>query len=101
METLKDRFSTYIVCLTSDPYNLYDYEYGIMVEGKIRDEYVNSPEYISGKLTQPANFTQQGRDWERDVYVEILSPDGEQPHCPECRNADLRACQQTVLLQIL
>lgn len=77
METLKDRFSTYIVCLTSDPYNLYDYEYGIMVEGKIRDEYVNSPEYISGKLTQPANFTQQGRDWERDVFVEILSPDGE------------------------
>ena len=77
METLKERFSTYIVCLTSDPYNLYDYEYGIMVEGKIRDEYVNSPEYISGKLTQPANFTQQGRDWERDVYVEILSPDGE------------------------
>ena len=77
METLKDRFNTYIVCLTSDPYNLYDYEYGIMVEGKIRDEYVNSPEYISGKLTQPANFTQQGRDWERDAFVEILSPDGE------------------------
>ena len=77
METLQNRFSTYIVCLTSDPYNLYDYEYGIMVEGKIRDEYVNSPEYISGKLTQPANFTQQGRDWERDAYVEILSPDGE------------------------
>ena len=77
METLKERFSTYIVCLTSDPYNLYDYEYGIMVEGKIRDEYVNSPEYISGKLTQPANFTQQGRDWERDAFLEILSPDGE------------------------
>ena len=77
METLKERFSTYIVCLTSDPYNLYDYEYGIMVEGKIRDEYVNSPEYISGKLTQPANFTQQGRNWERDAFVEILSPDGE------------------------
>lgn len=77
METLEERFSTYIVCLTSDPYNLYDYEYGIMVEGKIRDEYVNSPEYISGKLTQPANFTQQGRDWERDAFVEILSPDGE------------------------
>ena len=77
MERLENRFSTYIVCLTSDPYNLYDYEYGIMVEGKIRDEYVNSPEYISGKLTQPANFTQQGREWERDAFVEILSPDGE------------------------
>lgn len=77
METILDRFSTYIVCITSDPYNLYDYEYGIMVEGKIRDEYVNSEEYVSGKLTQPANFTQEGRDWERDAFVEILSPDGE------------------------
>lgn len=77
LQTIRDRFSTYIVCLTSDPYNLYDYEYGIMVEGKIRDEYRNSEEYISNKLTQPANFTQRGKDWERDVYVEILSPDGE------------------------
>ena len=77
LETIEDRFSTYVVCLTSDPYNLYDYEYGIMVEGKIRDDYRNSTEYISDKLTQPANFTQKGRDWERDVYVEILSPDGD------------------------
>lgn len=77
MQSIKERFSTYIVCLTSAPYNLYDYEYGIMVEGKIRDEYRASEEYISGKLTQPANFTQKGRDWEREAYVEILSPDGE------------------------
>ncbi|MCD8197996.1 MAG: CotH kinase family protein [Lachnospiraceae bacterium] len=77
LETIRNRFSTYIVCLTSDPYNLYDYEYGIMVEGKIRDEYINSDEYIPDKLTQPANYTQEGREWERDVYVEILSPDGE------------------------
>ena len=77
METVRERFSTCIVCLTSDPYNLYDYEHGIMVEGKIRDEYRAGEEYVSGKLTQPANFTQEGRDWERDVYVEILSPDGE------------------------
>ncbi len=76
-KTIEDRFSTYIVCLVSDPYDLYDYEHGIMVEGKIRDEYRASEEYVSGKLTQPANFTQEGRDWERDVYVEILSPDGE------------------------
>ncbi len=77
LETIQDRFSTYIVCVTSDPYNLYDYEYGIMVEGKIRDEYINSDEYIPDKLTQPANYTQEGREWERDAYVEILSPDGE------------------------
>ncbi len=77
METIQERFSTYIVCITSDPYNLYDYEHGIMVEGKIRDEYIQSDEYIPDKLTQPANFTQEGRDWERDAYIEILSPEGE------------------------
>ena len=42
-----------------------------------KDDYRNSPEYIPNKLTQPANFTQKGRDWERDAYVEILSPDGD------------------------
>ena len=77
LETILERFSTYIVCVTSDPYNLYDYEYGIMIEGKIRDEYIQSDEYIPDKLTQPANFTQEGRDWERDAYIEILSPEGE------------------------
>lgn len=77
METIQERFSTYIVCITSDPVNLYDYERGIMIEGKYRDEYINSPEYNPDKLTQPANFTQEGRAWERDAYIEILSPDGE------------------------
>lgn len=77
LETIQERFSTYIFCLTSDPVNLYDYEKGIMVEGKIREDYINSDEYIPDKLTQPANFTQMGRDWERDVYIEVLSSEGE------------------------
>lgn len=77
LEAVQERFSTYIVCLTSDPVNLYDYEKGILVEGKVREDYINSEEYIPNKLTQPANFTQVGEEWERDVYVEILSPDGE------------------------
>lgn len=52
-QTLKERYSTYIVCVTSDPYNLYDYEYGILTEGKIRDEYVASEEYQPDLQTQP------------------------------------------------
>ncbi len=77
MSAIKNRFSTYIVCLTSDPYNLYDYEYGILTEGKIRDEYMASDAYEPDLLTQPANFTQTGREWEREAYIEILSADGE------------------------
>jgi len=76
IKVIKKRFSTYIVCLTSDPYNLYDYEKGILVEGKIRDEYKNSENYQPDNLTQPANFTQTGREWEREAYVEIFSQDG-------------------------
>lgn len=77
MESLKARFSTYIVCVTSDPYNLYDYEYGILTEGKVRDEYINSENYDPELLTQPANFTQKGRAWERDAHIEIYTADGE------------------------
>ena len=76
-QTLKERYSTYIVCVTSDPYNLYDYEYGILTEGKIRDEYVASEEYQPDLQTQPANFTQRGRTWERPAHIEILTPEGE------------------------
>lgn len=73
----ESRFSTYIVCVTSDPYNLYDYEYGILTEGKVREEYQNSENYDPELLTQPANFTQRGRAWERDAHIEILSSEGE------------------------
>lgn len=71
------RFSTYIVCVTSDPYNLYDHEYGILTEGKVREEYQNSENYDPELLTQPANFTQRGRAWERDAHIEILTAGGE------------------------
>ncbi|MBR5510167.1 MAG: CotH kinase family protein [Lachnospiraceae bacterium] len=77
METIHKRFDTYIVCVTSDPYNLYDHEYGIMTEGKIREEYMNSPNYDPKFLLQPANYTQRGIEWERDAHLEILTADGE------------------------
>ncbi len=76
MEAFANRFSTYIVCITSDPYNLYDYEYGILTEGKVRDAYMASESYDPDLLTQPANFTQKGRDWEREAHIEILTADG-------------------------
>ena len=39
---VEERFSddTLVFVLSSDPYNLYDYEYGIAVPGKIYDDYV-------------------------------------------------------------
>jgi hypothetical protein len=77
LQTIRERYSTYIVCVTSDPYNLYDYEYGILTEGKVRDEYVASDSYDENLLLMPANYTQRGSDWERDAHLEILNADGE------------------------
>ena len=34
--------STYVFVLSSDPYNLYDYYYGVCVEGYIRDQWLEN-----------------------------------------------------------
>ena len=53
-----------VVCLTSDPYNLFDEEYGIFAMGPNAEN--QSPHF-------GANFWQ---DWERPVHVEFYEPDG-------------------------
>ena len=53
-----------VVCLSSDPYNLFDDDYGIFVKGPNADK--NYPYF-------GANFWQ---DWERPVNVALYEPDG-------------------------
>lgn len=71
---------TLVFVLSTDPYNLYDYEYGIAVPGKIYDEYVEEfkirhpgeeiPYYADG------NYFMTGREWERPIYVEVFESGG-------------------------
>lgn len=75
-----DRFDddTYVFVLSADPYDLYDYEHGIAVEGKIRDEWLEN-EYDGRsevKPTDPANWNQDGMDGERPMYVEVFDSKG-------------------------
>ena len=76
---INERFDedTYVFAITSDPYNLYDYEYGILTEGKIRAEWraANPRAGIDGGT--PANWTLRGRESERDAYAEVLKADGQ------------------------
>ena len=64
-----------IVCVTSDPENLYNHETGIMIPGAVYDE-----EIESGKpkraLTPLGNQGQRGDEWIRNGHVAIFSPDG-------------------------
>lgn len=76
-----DRFddSTYVFVLSSDPYNLYDYYYGVCVEGYIRDQWLEN-EYKGGEIpyNAPANWYMSGRESERDMYVEVYDSKGNQ-----------------------
>ena len=76
-----ERFSdsTYVFILSTDPYNLYDYYYGVATEGYLRDEYLESDDYDGGELpyNAPANWYISGRESERDMYVEVYNSQGE------------------------
>lgn len=54
-----------VVALASDPYNLFDYDYGIFARG---------PNAESAYPYMGANFWQ---DWERPVHIEFYEPTGE------------------------
>ncbi len=75
------RFSddTLVFVLSSDEYNLYDYYYGIAVEGYLRDKFLKE-EYTGGEIkpTDPANYNIGGRESERPMYVEVYNSKGEQ-----------------------
>lgn len=73
---VENRFSTLVLSVTTDPYNLYDYEYGIFIEGKLRDEYIKNNPYAKIEPPSPANYNMRGRESEREVYLEIIEPDG-------------------------
>ena len=72
------RYTTMIVSIVCEPDDLYDYERGIMVEGKVRDEFLaNRPAYWPEGNPQLANFFMSGREWERPAHVEFFSETGE------------------------
>lgn len=70
------RYDTLIFSVTTDPYNLFDYEYGIFVEGKLRDDYIKENPGVQVDPDDPANFNMRGKAAEREVYLEVLKPDG-------------------------
>ncbi|MDE8718705.1 spore coat protein CotH, partial [[Eubacterium] siraeum] len=66
---------TYVFVLSTDSENLYDYEKGIAVAGKIRDEWIANEYDGKSQITpnDPANWNQEGMAGERPMYVEAFS----------------------------
>ncbi len=70
--------NSYVFVLSADPYDLYDYENGIAVEGAIRDEWLEKEwdKKSEIKPTDPANWNQEGMAGERPMYVEVYDSKG-------------------------
>jgi hypothetical protein len=60
---LADYGSNRVISLVSDPYNLVDVNYGIMVRGNPSYRWDTNPPY---------NFRMKGTAWERPAYLEIF-----------------------------
>ncbi len=75
----KDIYNTYnvpVISLVTDPKNLFDYEKGIYVAGKVFDDWIiNNPNCEINQIT-PANYNQRGKSWERKASIELFQPDG-------------------------
>ncbi len=74
-----NRYQIAVVSLVTPKVNLFDYETGIYVLGKVYDDYKQAnPGAVDG-LATPANYTQRGGDWERPAHLELFEPNGTRP----------------------
>ncbi|HZK34979.1 MAG TPA: CotH kinase family protein [Bacillota bacterium] len=70
---LSDRYIFPVVSIVCDPDDLFGYERGIYVPGKIYDD---NYEPWKEDYERDGNYSQRGRQWERPAYVEFFETDG-------------------------
>ena len=63
-----------VISLVTDPDNLFDYEKGIYVYGKIHDDWLKDPsaDHSLRSWEQPANYTLDGKESERPAYMTVF-----------------------------
>lgn len=71
-----ERFDCMVFSITCDPEYLYNYEDGIFILGKMRDDYLATNPTKEIQPTDPANWNQRGMAGERPAYVEVYEYDG-------------------------
>ncbi|NBI90491.1 hypothetical protein D3Z45_07815 [Lachnospiraceae bacterium] len=71
-----ERYDTMVISLAAKEDDLYGYENGIFVEGKLRADW--EAEHPGEEVTfdAPANYNVRGKESERDVHIEIFDEDG-------------------------
>jgi len=76
---IADRFDehTFIFSISAEPDDLYGYENGILIEGKLRDDFRKENPRHNIIPPDPANYNLRGREGEREAYVEIFKSNGQ------------------------
>lgn len=75
-KSVQNRFDTLVISVSTDKDNLYGYENGIFVEGKLRDEYLAENPDAELKYNSPANYNLRGKESEREAHIEVFQSDG-------------------------
>lgn len=71
---VRERFEgVYVVGVTTDPWNLFDYDNGFMVPGS----HYESDVARGVRADRAGNAYQEGDDWTRDGHVTLFSSDGD------------------------
>ena len=76
---IHERFdpNTYVFLITSDPVHLFDHDRGILVPGRLREEFVQANPGRNIVPPDPANFNVRGMEGERPAYLQVLNARGE------------------------
>lgn len=72
------RYTTNVLHITGEPEGLFGYESGIFETGKIFDEFLKENPGVHYGSGVDANFTQRGREWEREVYIQYFDSEGKE-----------------------
>jgi hypothetical protein len=75
---MADRYDLPVISIVTDSLNLFDYDTGIYVLGRIHDEFRQQnpgfqPTFNGGA---PSNYSLRGDEWERPMHIEMFEPGG-------------------------
>ena len=67
-----ERYDAYVACVSTDSYNLFDYDNGIMVRGSHYQKDIDN----GVRQDRSGNFYQEGDEWIKNGHVTLFSPEG-------------------------
>ncbi len=77
-QDIENRYTTMILSIVGEPEGLFGYEEGILVPGKRYDDFIKANPGIHPGGGVEANYSMKGDAFERAVYLEMFSADGEE-----------------------